>query len=87
MLRSNVTSDFDLTKKLAKYCLFRFGNALLAMALLQLHSRQAVKHLGLYRLVIFLLFRAVQTRYSHIVTIRPYIGDTADLYFIASELC
>lgn len=86
--RPDVSADFGLTKNLLNVSYSLGDVLLLAMALLQLRSGQAVKHPGLYLLVIFLLLQvAADALFSYRNNASLYWnGDIADFYFAASGL-
>lgn len=86
--RPDVSADFGLTKNLLNVSYSLGDVLLLTMALLQLRSGQAVKHPGLYLLVIFLLLQvAADALFSYRNNASLYWnGDIADLCFAASGL-
>lgn len=86
--RPDVSADFGLTKNLLNVSYSLGDVLLLTMALLQLRSGQAVKHPGLYLLVIFLLLQvAADALFSYRNNASLYWnGDIADFYFAASGL-
>ena len=86
--RPDVSSDLGLTKNLLNIAYSLGDVLLLAMALLQLRSGQAIKHPGLYLLVIFLLLQvAADALFSYRNNASIYWnGDIADFYFAVSGL-